>query len=518
MFGLTFEEQAGVVESDPNRADIACFVGFVAVRPGTAVPAEIAGWLDAHGWPAGPGTLLDVPVPVDSWEVFDHLFDWESRAVAGSTQLAATYLGTAVRSFFAQGGRKCYVIRVGDPLPASELRAHRIPQLSRLMPGYPFWPTATPADRTSWSGIGHLFGLPDASFLCLPDLPEILSADPEPPAPPIEPPVASEQFVECSEEPPAEVDRTLRGVSHPVCDDAGFAEWAGFLAMAAGVLARWCREVQLVAAVPLPRPASRPAADLLRSLVDAGRGPLARRLGDADGALSSAFVQLSYPWLQTGAAGRLPGGAEPPDGVLAGLIAQTALTRGSFGSAAGSVPIDVRGVSPSLSQFQILAPEAPGSSGRAAHSLVERVSLFGLVPGGTTLLSDVTTSLDEAYRPAGSNRLVSAIVRAARLLGEDIVFEPSGEALWARIRRSIESLLLVLLRQGALVGASPEDAFSVRCDRSTMSQNDIDAGRVVCRIEFAGAASIERITVVLALDEGGQVSLISPSQLAGVAA
>jgi phage tail sheath protein FI len=62
---------------------------------------------------------------------------------------------------------------------------------------------------------------------------------------------------------------------------------------------------------------------------------------------------------------------------------------------------------------------------------------------------------------------------------------------------------------GALGGASPAEAFQVRCDRSTMTQNDIDNGRVIARVEFVAASPIERITVVLAMDEGGQVSLLS---------
>lgn len=125
------------------------------------------------------------------------------------------------------------------------------------------------------------------------------------------------------------------------------------------------------------------------------------------------------------------------------------------------------------------------------------------------LLSDVTTSLDESYRPACVNRLVSVIVRAARRLGEEVVFESSGDLLWARLRESLNRLLTGLLQAGALRGTTPAEAFQVRCDRSTMRQSDIDNGRVIAQIQFEAAAPIEGITVVLALDEGGQVSLVS---------
>jgi len=59
--------------------------------------------------------------------------------------------------------------------------------------------------------------------------------------------------------------------------------------------------------------------------------------------------------------------------------------------------------------------------------------------------------------------------------------------------------------EGGLGGATPDEAFEVRCDRSTMSQNDLDAGRLIARITVLPVAAIERITVVLALTAAGQI-------------
>jgi phage tail sheath protein FI len=110
------------------------------------------------------------------------------------------------------------------------------------------------------------------------------------------------------------------------------------------------------------------------------------------------------------------------------------------------------------------------------------------------------------------NRLVAALVRAAHRAGESAVFANSGEALWRRLRSSLESLLLGLWGQGALAGGSASEAFEVRCDRSTMTQADLDAGRVVARVQFTAASPIERISVVFAMDEGSQVTLTAPPQ------
>ena len=62
------------------------------------------------------------------------------------------------------------------------------------------------------------------------------------------------------------------------------------------------------------------------------------------------------------------------------------------------------------------------------------------------------------------------------------VFEPNGERLWANIRRTVESFLENEWREGRLAGTSVEEAFFVRCDRSTMTQNDLDNGRLICLI------------------------------------
>lgn len=65
------------------------------------------------------------------------------------------------------------------------------------------------------------------------------------------------------------------------------------------------------------------------------------------------------------------------------------------------------------------------------------------------------------------------------------VFEPNGDRLWANIRRTVESFLDNEWREGRLAGAKVEDAFFVRCDRSTMTQNDLDNGRLICLIGVA---------------------------------
>jgi len=65
------------------------------------------------------------------------------------------------------------------------------------------------------------------------------------------------------------------------------------------------------------------------------------------------------------------------------------------------------------------------------------------------------------------------------------VFENNGPALWARVKDSIDSFLNNEFAEGNLLGTSPSDAYFVRCDRTTMTQNDLDNGRMICLIGVA---------------------------------
>lgn len=66
-----------------------------------------------------------------------------------------------------------------------------------------------------------------------------------------------------------------------------------------------------------------------------------------------------------------------------------------------------------------------------------------------------------------------------------VVFEPNDELLWIRVSRTIEGFLTTLWRQGALAGATTGEAFFVNVGRNTMSQDDIDNGRLICVIGVA---------------------------------
>lgn len=80
-----------------------------------------------------------------------------------------------------------------------------------------------------------------------------------------------------------------------------------------------------------------------------------------------------------------------------------------------------------------------------------------------------------------------------------VVFEPNAEELWARVRRSVTNFLTTVWRNGALEGTTPAEGFFVKCDRTTMTRDDIDNGRLICVIGVAPVKPAEFVIIRIGL-------------------
>ncbi len=521
MSRILFDTARPVVESDPARHDVACFVGL-ARAIGTALAPATLQWLQVHGWTDGPlarstaPPFTDLPIPIENYNAFTALFDQGGSDASFGTD----YLATAVRSFFAQGGRRCYVVRMDNPITNSDGQAQKAAKLASLLPGDLY----AVDDPRSWHGAGHLGGLPDASFLSLPDLPA-LCASAATAAQGVTQPVAAgpSQFVECGPPAPAAKQIPLFDLPAPALTPDDYKNrWAPAVqTVLTYLLQNDIREITFVAAFPLPQdlnaaaaaenPSSAALAQDVHDVITAYFPESLALIGTGtitSPDLSTAFFQLAYPWIVTTGSGVLNQSLEPPDGALVGILARNALISGAFTDATQIVPAEISDVFPQLPASELATSATPLVWGPIGGKdtwkpLITRVSLFGFTPAGLHLLSDVTTYPGEAYRAACVHRLVSVISRAARQMGERVVFRQNGPKLWAAIERSLTALLTQLWNANALEGDTAQDAFTVRCDSSTMTQNDLDNGRLVAQVTFTAAANIELIRVTLALETSG---------------
>jgi len=96
-----------------------------------------------------------------------------------------------------------------------------------------------------------------------------------------------------------------------------------------------------------------------------------------------------------------------------------------------------------------------------------------------------TTSSDPLWKYVNVRRLFLFIEESIDEGTQWVVFEPNNEMLWARVRQTINQFLTGVWKDGALMGLNQDEAFFVKCDRTTMTQDDIDNGRLIVLIGVA---------------------------------
>ncbi|WP_424360910.1 phage tail sheath family protein [Methylocystis parvus] len=193
---------------------------------------------------------------------------------------------------------------------------------------------------------------------------------------------------------------------------------------------------------------------------------------------------LYYPWIMT------PEGPQPPCGFVAGVYARMDAARGVWKAPAGAEASLVG----ALDLKAHLDDRQNGLLNPRGVNCLRRFPERGLlVFGARTLDGDDLRGSDWKFIPV--RRLALFIESSlAASLGWTI-FETNAEPLWARISLAIEGFLHGLFRQGAFQGAKADECFFVRCDATTTTQADIDAGVVNILIGFAALKPAEFVLI-----------------------
>ncbi|HEY3039052.1 MAG TPA: phage tail sheath C-terminal domain-containing protein [Pyrinomonadaceae bacterium] len=164
----------------------------------------------------------------------------------------------------------------------------------------------------------------------------------------------------------------------------------------------------------------------------------------------------------------------PPSGHIAGIYARTDATRGVHKAPANEA---VRGA---LDLTYNVTRQEQGELNPLGVNCIRQFATQGiLVWGARTLASDPQWRYINVRRLF--NRIEESIANGTRW----VVFEPNDRTLWKSIRRDITAFLMLQWREGALMGATPEEAFFVQCDEETNPPEVIDAGMVVTVIGIA---------------------------------
>jgi len=201
----------------------------------------------------------------------------------------------------------------------------------------------------------------------------------------------------------------------------------------------------------------------------------------------SKYAALYHPWIEVldPLFPSVPGVPPrklllPPSGFVTGIYARSDIERGVHKAPANEI---VRG----LTRFEININKA-----RQDVLNPEGVNCLRFFEGrGSRVWGARTISSDPEWKYVNVRRLFIYVEHSIDKATQWAVFEPNNERLWTNIRSSVEDFLYVLWRDGALIGAKPQEAYFVRCDRTTMSQNDLDNGRMICLVGIAPSRPAE---------------------------
>jgi phage tail sheath protein FI len=215
--------------------------------------------------------------------------------------------------------------------------------------------------------------------------------------------------------------------------------------------------------------------------VAAGQGNIAGLRPPRD----SSYAAFYAPWIRVFDPRTSGTHLVPPVGHVAGIYARVDVERGVHKAPANEV---VRGMVTS----NINATRRPleFTFGKGEQDILNPRSVnvirdFRADRRGIRVYGGRTMSSDSTWRYVNVRRLLLYIEESIEEGTQWVVFEPNDEPLWARVRQSVRNFLLLTWRSGALQGQKEDDAFFVKCDRTTMTQADIDAGRLICHIGVA---------------------------------
>ena len=188
----------------------------------------------------------------------------------------------------------------------------------------------------------------------------------------------------------------------------------------------------------------------------------------------SNYAALYHPWLEIFDPLDKKNIAIPPSGSMLGIYARSDNTRGVHKAPANEIVRACVGLDCQFNKGEqdILNPKG--------------VNLIRAFPGqGIRVWGARTATSNASWKYVNVRRLFIFIEESIKANTNWAVFEPNDEQLWVRVKRTIDVFLTGLWRNGSLAGSSTSEAFFVDIGRSTMSQDDIDNGRLICVIGVA---------------------------------
>ncbi len=190
--------------------------------------------------------------------------------------------------------------------------------------------------------------------------------------------------------------------------------------------------------------------------------------------VDSSYAAMYHPWLTCYDVLAKRSVHMPPSGAVAGIYGRTDNARGVHKAPANEVVRSCTGLSVNYNEAEQAKLNPKG------------INLIRALPGqGIRVWGARTCSSDGNWKYVNVRRLFIFIEESIRVNTNWAVFEPNDEMLWSRVEGTIRVFLTTQWRNGALAGAAADEAFFVNIGKSTMTQDDILNGRLICVIGVA---------------------------------
>ena len=391
---------------------------YIEEIPSGARPIEAVGTSTAGFVGCAPETNArkDEAVAINNWSQFVKEFSTKNAS--------STPLSLAVHGFFQNGGRRCYVVNVGEGSLVGSGRAR--------------------------GGIAVLEEIDDISIVAAPGYTDAASYD------------------------------TVLSHCEKRKDRVAILD-----------APRNVRDIDSLKKVATPRAVEKkrkPGEDADAEDDSTAEGGARPRNSD------NGFGAFYFPWIRM----RDPFSPQqiadaPPSGHLAGIYGRTDATRGVHKAPANET---IRGALDLT--YRVTGDEQAELNSNGVNC----IRLFpnqGIRVWGARTLADSGSE----WRYLNVRRLFNMIEEAIARGTRWVVFEPNDLSLWQAIRRDIGAFLTLLWRQGALRGATPEEAFFCQCDAETNPEDVINAGMVVAVIGIAPVKPAEFVIFRIGQSSGG---------------
>jgi phage tail sheath protein FI len=233
------------------------------------------------------------------------------------------------------------------------------------------------------------------------------------------------------------------------------------------------------------------------AILDAPPGLSPQKVGEWRVAsnIASKFATVYYPWITVANSAGTNGDRNltiPPCGHIAGIWARNDDTRGVWKAPANEV------IQGALDVATKITKEEQGFLNPEGVNCIRPFGTRGIRVWGARTLSN-----DPSWQYVNVRRLFNMIETTIMEGTQWVVFEPNDQTLWERVKRTISAFLLGLWRDGALFGATAEQAFYVKCDAETNPPDSIDQGKLIVEVGIAPVKPAEFVIFRISQWQGG---------------